>query len=87
MLYHYPARVEASKMEDKVRDLYGDTDCTGHFVAIEVFGPPEKMVHIKSENTQGGPWVVGPADEAYAYAEATGYDFEAQYELHPIEEL
>lgn len=83
MLKHYAATVESYKVEDTLHDMYdGETPV----VAIEVFGPPEAMRYDKREDAECGPWVIGPRDEVYAYAETLRFDWEVQYEISHVDE-
>lgn len=77
MIKRYPATTDANVIE---RELHDVSDGEVHMVAVEVFGPPEAMRYIKSEDTEGGPWLIGAAAEVYAEAEASGFDYETQYQ-------
>jgi hypothetical protein len=78
----YPATKSSVAIHDILHDMYDGEP----LVAVEVFGPPEAMRHDPHEDTDCGPWLLGPRDEVYAYAQASGYEWETQYEISHEEE-
>ena len=83
MIKRFPATTRAGKVEEVLHDMWDEATT---FVAVEVFGPTEAMRYDKAEDAECGPWMVGPADEVYEAADATGYPYETQYELSPPED-
>lgn len=80
---HFPVNTDAAVISRELDDM---ADGETHMIAVEVFDAPTSRFSKLHDGTIG-PWVLGPADEVYAWLEAQGLeDFTAQYSVGGVTE-
>lgn len=87
MLRHYTATTDPGRIEDRLDQM---SDGVTHMIAVEVFDAPAAVTRAEAGDPGGytiGPWVLGPADEVYAYLAERGWeDWAEQYSTGGFEE-
>lgn len=69
-LRHYSTNTDAARIDRAVDAM---TDGTVLIVAVEIFDAPTSR-YSETHDATIGPWVVGPADEVYAWLKEQSYE-------------